>query len=466
MIQYIYLFKFEIFLIFCILLLVMISIFRKENVDFKQTYNWINILLFLSLFLHFTPGDNHKGDNLFHHSQITDFQKLIVHVGTLLISIQAKQWVLKITYFLEFYILLFTTMLGLDLIISSTHFFMLFVAIELSTLPLIALVNFDFRKKISSEAAIKLLFSSTFSSAWLLMGVSLLYSLKGSMDLNVLFQFPANNQPIFIIGCLLFLTGLVFKLSAAPYHLWTADVFEGAPLPITNFMSVISKSGIIFIFIRIINSVNIDNNIIWINYISILIFCSLIIGNIFALQQNNLKRFFAFSSITQIGFILLGILSTQTVATTNCTYFVIIYLFSNMLAFGVLNILEYANMPITIDSLKGLYYKNKFLAINFIIALISLAGIPPVAGFFGKLFLILGSSKSPFWLIFVVLFNMIITFYFYIKIIKLLFVQTEEIPKKYSIPLNQKIVFIISIIILFSIGLFPQLYNYIHSISM
>ena len=466
-IDYLLVFKFELSLILIIIFVLILSLFKKSDTSFNVYFNGILFLLFLSIFNYLLPvynADSFK--TFFLNLQSTDLQKSILHIGSFLIAFQSKQWIQKNNFFLEFFILLCCSILGLDFIISSEHFIILYVAIELSTLPLIALTNFDFNNKISTEASIKFLFSAGFSTAILLFGVSLLYLQNGSFQLVNLFKNIDTINPITIIGCLLFLSGIAFKLSAAPFHLYTADVFEGAPIPITNFLSIISKTSFIFLIIKILHNSILNNTTIFNNYLFFLIGLSIFIGNIFALQQKNLKRFLAFSSISQIGFILVGILSSHSLAITNCTFFIIIYLFSNLLAFGVIGVIKKDNEEVQLNHLNGLYYKNKFLSIALLIGLVSLAGIPPTAGFFGKLFLLLGTKNISPILIYFILFNMIITFYFYIRIIKQLFLHNDNNIEKYSIAVNQKMVLSISIILILIMGFIPQIYNYIYKISL
>lgn len=465
--DYFLVFKFELSLILIIIFVLILSLLKNSDSSFNLYFNSILFLMFLSIFNYLIPVHNAPCcTSFFLNLHSTDLQKSIIHIGSFLIAFQSKQWIQKNNFFLEFFILLCCSILGLDIIISSEHFIILYVAIELSTLPLIALTNFDFKNKISTEASIKFLFSAAFSTAILLFGVSFLYLQNGSFQLANLFKNLHTFTPITTIGCLLFLSGIAFKLSAAPFHLYTADVFEGAPIPITNFLSIISKTSFIFLFIKILHYSILNNANLFNNYLFILIGLSIFIGNTFALQQKNLKRFLAFSSIAQIGFILVGILSAQTIAITNCTFFIIIYLFSNLLAFGVIGVIKKDNEEVQLNDLNGLYYKNKFLSIAFLIGLVSLAGIPPTAGFFGKLFLILGTRNISPILIYFILFNMIITFYFYIKIIKKLFLNNENNNVKYNIAVNQKLVLSISILFVLMLGFIPQIYNYIYKISL
>jgi NADH-quinone oxidoreductase subunit N len=242
------------------------------------------------------------------------------------------------------------------------------------------MANFDLGKKISSEAAMKMILTSAFSSGILLFGISLMYGATGTISFS---ELPAllTGSPLQVLAFVFLFTAFAFKLSIVPFHLWTADVYEGAPIAVTSFLSVISKGAIAFIFTSTLYKAFQPMNVVWYNMLMILAVATMVIGNLFALRQQNIKRFLAFSSIAQVGFILVGISSNSIQGSAAVVYFILIYVFSNLAAFGVAAAISQQTKREYIDDYKGMYQTNPFLSWVLALALFSLAGIPPTAGF-------------------------------------------------------------------------------------
>jgi NADH-quinone oxidoreductase subunit N len=232
-----------------------------------------------------------------------------------------------------------------------------------------------------------------------------------------------------VLAFVFLFTAFAFKLSIVPFHLWTADVYEGSPIAATSFLSVISKGSVAFIFIATLFKVFQPMSAIWYNMLVILAIATMVLGNLFALRQQNIKRFLAFSSIAQVGFILVGISGNNQAAISSVVYFVLIYAFSNLAAFGVAAVITGATGKENIDDYKGLYKTNPFLCWVMALALFSLAGVPPTAGFFGKLFLIsAGAARGSYVFITIAALNMIISLYYYLRVIRAMFMDKNEYP--------------------------------------
>jgi NADH-quinone oxidoreductase subunit N len=343
---------------------------------------------------------------------------------------------------------------------------MFYLGLELSTIPVAALGNFDLEKRISSEAAMKMILSSAFSTGILLFGISLVYGATGTISFAELPQ-ALNSAPLQILAFVFLVSAFGFKLSVVPFHLWTADVYEGSPIAVTSFLSVVSKGSIAFIFLTALYKVFQPLNGVWYNMIIILALATMIIGNLFALRQQNIKRFLAFSSIAQVGFILVGMSSNAGVGLTSVTYFVLIYVFSNLAAFGVASVISEKTGKENIDDYKGLYQTNPFLSWILALALFSLAGIPPTAGFFGKLFLITaGATKGNYWFITMVALNLIVSLYYYLRVVRAVFMDKNEQPIE-RIKGNRAVNFGLTIcaagIVL--VGLVSWIYEYISKLS-
>lgn len=355
-------------------------------------------------------------------------EKGILSLATFLVLLQANSWLRKHSNALEFCIILLSVLLGMFFMISSGHFLTFYLGLELATIPLAALAAFDFEKQRSSEAGVKLILSSAFSSAILLFGVSLIYGFTGSLYFDdVALKFSAEVLPLAAFAFLL--AGFAYKISVVPFHLWTADVYEGAPVSVTSFLSVVSKGAALFIFINVLFKVFGGISEAWIPVLSVLAIVTMTLGNIMALRQDNMKRFLAFSSITQVGYILIGVASAQTAGTAAVVYFVLVYVFSNLGAFTVVSIISDRTGKESISSYASLYKTNPVLSLLLMISVFSLAGIPPTAGFFGKLFLLSSGARSGMtWVIVIACLNMVVSLYYYLRVVRAMFVDANAAP--------------------------------------
>lgn len=389
----------------------------------------IQVLLLLNFLLGFFF--NKQGvlfEGLYTSTSMIVFQKNILNLGVYLISLLCADWLRKTPHLPEFFMLMLSALLGMFFMISSGNLLMFYLSLELATIPVAAMANFDLEKKISSEAAMKMILSSAFSSGILLFGISLLYGATGTISFA---ELPAqlDGSPLQIMAFVFLFTAFAFKLSIVPFHLWTADVYEGSPIAVTSFLSVISKGSIAFIFISTLYKVFQPMEAIWYNMIVVLAIATMVIGNLFALRQQNIKRFLAFSSIAQVGFILVAISSNSPAGLSAVVYFVLIYVFSNLAAFGVASVISEKTGRENIDEYKGLYKTNPFLTWVLALALFSLAGVPPTAGFFGKLFLLTaGATKADYWFVTVAALNMIISLYYYLRITRAMFMDKNDQP--------------------------------------
>ncbi len=438
----------------------------KQEIKNESLINIINVLLTLNLasgFFMISKG-NLFGD-MFYTNELLTFEKNLLNLGTLIISLQSYNWLKDHKHVPEFYLLLLSTLLGMFFMISSNNLLMFYLALELSTIPLAALANFDLEKRRSSEAAFKMIISSAFSSGLLLLGISFVYGATGSLSFTDLSTSFTSN-PLNIFAFILLIAGFGFKISAVPFHLWTADVYEGSPVAVTSYLSVISKGAILFVLVSVLYKVFIPLADSWYNVIFLISVLTMIIGNLFALRQQNMKRFLAFSSIAQVGFILIGITGQSPEGSASVIYFVLIYIFSNLAAFGVINLVSAATGKENVDDYKAFYKTNPGLTWVLAIALFSLGGIPPTAGFFGKFFLLLaGAGKGNYLLITIAALNMVVSLYYYLRVIKAMFMDANDDPiEKVNTSWSPRIAMIICIGGIIITGLASGAYNYIHSL--
>ncbi len=424
----------------------------------------IQLLLLLNFLFGFVC--NEQGSlfgNMFTTSALIAFQKNILNLGIYLISLLFADWFKKCAYTLEFFMLMLSAVLGMFYMLSSGNLLMFYLSLELSTIPLAALANFDLDKKASSEAGMKLIFSSAFSTGLLLFGISLVYGVTGTISFAEL-PLHIDGSPLMILAFVMLFAGFAFKLSVVPFHLWTADVYEGSPIVVSAFLSVISKGSVAFIFITALYKVFQPMNEIWYNMIMVLSVATMIVGNLFALRQQNIKRFLAFSSIAQVGFILVGMSSNSNEGLAAVVYFVLIYVFSNLAAFGVASVISSHTGKEHIYDYKGLYKTNPFLSWILALSLFSLAGIPPTAGFFGKLFLLTaGASKGNYLFITIAALNMMISLYYYLKIVRAVFMDKNEEPVvKINTGVHVRFALILCAAGIVLTGLMSWIYDYIN----
>ena len=357
--------------------------------------------------------------------------KNILNIGALLVFIQSVTWLNKeenSEKISEYFILLISTLVGMNFMISAGHFLVFYIGIELATIPIAALAAYDRYNNKSAEAGIKLILSSALSSGVLLFGLSMIYGTTGTMYFNEVATLYGNSN-LQILGFIFFFAGMAFKISIVPFHLWTADVYEGSPINITSYLSVISKGAAVFILMIILFKVFPVITVTWQKTIFVTSVLTMTIGNLFAIRQQNLKRFLAFSSISQAGYIFLGLIGGNQLGMASVIYYILVYIFSNLGAFGVVTAISNATGKENIDDYNGLYHTNPKLSLIMTLALFSLAGIPPVAGFFGKFFLFTAAAQKGFYLlVLLAVLNTIISLFYYLLVVKAMFINKSDNP--------------------------------------
>lgn len=347
----------------------------------------------------------------------------------------------------EFYLILIVSAMGMTLMAGSSDLIMAFLALETTSIPLYILAGFRRGDNKSIESGMKYFLFGSFASALMLYGLSLLYGFTGQTNLYLIAQYLGGdafaNNPIPVLGAMtLVVVGFGFKISAVPFHFWTPDVYEGAPTPVTAFLSVASKAASFALLLRFFvavfpNTVVIGNANIqdfWIQLMTVASVVSMLVGNLIALAQKNIKRLLAYSSIAQAGYTLMGVAAIQSVtmegqaqAVASVGYYMFMYVFTNLLAFAVVIVVAEATGSETIANLAGLSKRNPMLALMMTLGLLSLAGVPPAAGFVGKFFLFQAAVQSGLvWLAIVGVLNAIVALYYYLVVIKVMYVDHSE----------------------------------------
>lgn len=437
----------------------------------KDTVIWFSLagfgMITLTGFLPVPEGSLFGG--MYRATPLLTAMKNILNIALLIVLLQSVKYIRKEENHnktAEYFVLLFSTMVGMDFMISSGDFLMFYIGLELATIPATILAAFDKTRNSSAEAGIKFIFSSALSSGILLLGLSILYGTTGSIYFRDI-ALSIGDSGLQLLGFIFFLTGMGFKISLVPFHFWTADVYEGSPIPVTAYLSVVSKGAAVFILTMLLFKVFGDYTRIWEILLYILAVSTLTIANLFAIRQNNLKRFLAFSSIAQAGFILLGIMGADQAGITSVVYFMLIYVFTNLAAFGVVSAVAMETGNETITSYNGLYRTNPLLSLTMMLALFSLAGIPPVAGFFGKFFLFTSAAgKGYYILVLIAVLNATISLYYYLRVIKAMFIDRNDTPVAYfKSDLMTRVSLVICVSGVFVTGFLGFIYEYIFRLA-
>ncbi len=372
-------------------------------------------------------------------SQIANVMKVILTAGTVIVLIMSQEWLKTARrYEGEYYMLILSTLLGMYMMLSSGSFLMFFLGLEMASVPMACLVAFDKKKKDSAEAAAKYVLIATFSSGVMLFGISFIYAATGSLYFdNVAAALTSCPSALEIIGMVFFFSGLGFKISLVPFHFWTADTYQGAPTPVTGYLSVVSKGAATLTLAIILVKVFGTMAAWWQPMLWVVIMLTITVGNLMAIRQNELKRFMAFSSISQAGYIMLAVIGADPAASqTALTFYVLVYVVANMSVFSVISAVEHrAGAGTQMSAYNGLYQTNPKLAFIMTIALFSLAGIPPFAGMFSKFFVFMagvnGQEQAPFWpyfVVFIALVNTVVSLYYYLLIVKAMYIKKEDNP--------------------------------------
>jgi NADH-quinone oxidoreductase subunit N len=408
----------------------------KRALNATSAFTTVAFAVFTALSFAFgNIGDVEAFSGMYATSPVCAMIKNILNVGVLIVLIQSSRWANDEHMLMrrgEFYELLLVTLFGMYLMISARHFLVFLLGLESASLPLAAMVAFDKNRYESHEAAIKYMLTAVFSSAVFMMGLSFVYGLAGTLYFNeIALQLGTAVNPMLVVALAFVIAGVGFKLSLVPFHLWTADVYQGAPTSVTSYLSVISKGAAAFAFLIILVQVfGQFYSAAWEWMLYALIILTITIGNLFAIRQVNMKRFLAFSSISQAGYIMLGIVGCNEMGLAAMMFYILVYIFSNLAAFGVIAAIENKTGKVLMTDYNGLSKTNPWLAFAMMLAMFSLAGIPPFAGFFSKFFIFTSAinqgSIAIYVLVLIALINTIISLYYYLLVVKAMYISPDE----------------------------------------
>ena len=420
-------------------------------------------LMVIQLIMNIEPSAGEYFGGMYHCTPVASVVKTILTAGTLLVFLQAGEWISapdtrhKAG---EFYVITLSTLLGMYFMVSAGSFIMFYVGLELASIPMACLIAFDKWKHHSAEAGAKFILNSMFSSGLMLYGLSLIYGTCGTTyfaDMTA----SITGTPLQILAMVFFFAGLGFKLSLVPFHMWTPDTYQGAPTAVAGYLSVISKGAAAFALMSILTKVFAPMTDRWALMLSIVIVLTITVANIFAILQDNMKRFMAYSSISQAGYIMLAVMAGNTQGTTSLIYYITVYIVANLAVFGVIGAVERHALRTTVDAdmaegelpentlsrseetaaseravsrsaYAGLYRTNPRLTFVMTLAMFSLAGIPPFAGFFSKFFVFASAFNTGHWLVvFLALVNTVISLYYYLLVVKAMYITPNDNPLPY-----------------------------------
>ena len=459
------------------LLVVFLLVFLYDTFMSKKVQNALPVFtcvafgLFTIANLFFAYEEGTIFGGLFETTQATVAIKAILNIGMLIVLIQSIKWA-NSEYMTvrrgEFYELLLITLFGMYFMISARHFLMFVIGLETASLPLAALIAFEKNRYESHEAAAKYMFTAIFSSAVFMMGLSFVYALSGSLYFSdIALSVMGEKSTMLIVALAFVIAGVGFKLSLVPFHLWTADVYQGAPTPVTGYLSVISKGsaafGFMVILVQVFGSVY---DMAWEWMLYALIVLTITLGNLFAIRQRNMKRFLAFSSVSQAGYIMLGIISANALGLGSLMYYVLVYVLSNLAAFGVIGAIENKTGKVMMADYNGLRSTNPWLSFAMMLAMFSLAGIPPFAGFFSKFFIFTSAlstgSVALYVLVLIALLNTIISLYYYLLVVKAMFINKpgeEGAIAPFKSACSERLAMIVCVLGIILVGIVSCIYS-------
>ena len=461
------------------LMLALVIVFLADLI-FKgeRKHCYTSLLMYIALLAQtvvcFTASPAEAFSGLYEASAACNAMKGILTAGTFIVVVMAQSWLVQDEVKRvsgEFYTLTLSTLLGMYMMMSSGNFLMFFLGLEMASVPMACMVALNKYRNESAEGAAKFILTATFSSGVMLYGISFLYAATGTLYFdNVMSNLTAT--PLVIMGLVFFFSGLGFKISLVPFHFWTADTYQGAPTAVTGYLSVISKGAATFTLMAILMKVFSPVVEYYEYLLYIVIVLTITIGNLFAIRQNELKRFMAFSSISQAGYIMLAAIGSSAMGVTSLMYYVLVYIVANMSVFTVINVVETrgAGTP-KMSCYNGLYQTNPKLAFLMTLALFSLAGIPPFAGMFSKFFVFMAAAQQGSFLaylvVFIALVNTVVSLYYYLLIVKAMYIIPTESPlPTFKSDFNTKLALALCTVGIVLFGVCSCIYDWLTSVAI
>lgn len=389
----------------------------------------------------------------------SNYFKITFLIAGVLITTFSLSYVEKLGYNQgEFFALMVMSLLGMMLMVSAADFIVFYLALELMTIPFIILTAYRHGDKKSSEAGMKYMLLSALSSGILLYGLSILYGVAGSTQYaDVVKAITAGAiQPLTVMGLVFLLGAFGFKISMVPFHMWSPDIYEGAPTPVTAFLAVGSKAAALGAMLRLFMIALPATREIWMTIVIVLCAMTIVLGNFVAIPQTNIKRMLAYSSIAHAGYLLMGLVAFTSLGIAAILYYVMIYVFANVGAFACINAFGNFTGSDEIKDYTGMWRRSPLIASIFLLCLLSLAGIPPLAGFMGKFFLFTAIIDQGYiWLAFLGIGMSMVSAYYYLIVVKVMFFGSPVDDTPIPVSVGTKTVLWISAIASLFLGIYP-----------
>lgn len=460
----------EIWVIVLGIVLMLAEFFLCVSPERKRFLAWLAIAALGVMLLTIMGGDAPTGvafNGAFVEDPLAIFFKRFFLVAAMLVLFLASEFSDKISSGIsEYYSLVIFALSGMLFAASSNDFAMLFISIELITITFYVLVGFQRRRLVSLEAGVKYLIMGALSSAFLVFGIALIWGTTGQMNFTALAHVAPQflDNKIFLMGVLFLFAGLGFKIAAVPFQMWVPDVYQGAPMPTTAFLAVGSKAAGFVLLLRVLFTAIPDVTDRWANFLIVVSGLTILYGNLCALPQRNLKRLLGYSGISHAGYLLLGVAALSASGQSAVMYYLAGYMFTIVAAFMVITLVVGHLDNEDISALAGLNQRSPLLATTMTLAMVSLAGLPPLAGFFGK-FLLLKAviaagvrDHGYYCLAFTALAGIVISFYYYFGVIRAIY-WSKDAPDLSPIPLSGATKFSIAVCLagMFWLGAFPNM---------
>lgn len=450
------------------MVILLADLFLKKN-DRLAIYLLAQVTLLLAAYATFTthvPSVGYAFTNMFVDDPLADVLKLMMYLGTSLLFVYSRQYItLRNMYCGEFYALVLFALTGMMMMVSGQHLLTLYIGLELLSLSLYALVALDRDNARATEAAMKYFVLGALASGMLLYGMSMIYGMTGSLNIadinHALMSAPLPNKDlhaVLILGLVFIVAGLAFKLGAVPFQMWVPDVYQGSPTAMTMLIGSVPKLAAFAFVIRLLAQGLETLHVDWQQMLMVMAVLSIVIGNVTAIAQTNLKRMLAYSTISHIGFMLFGLMSASQNGYTSSLFYIASYVLMTLAGFGMIILLSRKGFEAEqLDDLKGLNQRSPWHAFLMLIVMFSMAGVPPTLGFYAKFAVLQAAFAAGYlWLVVFAVLMAVIGAFYYLRVVKLMYFDEPKDHSPISAPIDMRIVLGANALGLLVIGLMPQ----------
>ena len=450
----------EIFLSLTIMFLLLFGVFKNNSSKLIYNLTTLSLIILFALLLNlYQVSDLSIFNNSYKVDSLATFMKLLTIGSGIFVMLTSSKYIeINNINKMEYPILILSSILGMMVMISSNDLIVFYMGLELQSLALYVLASFNRENLLSTESGLKYFVLSALSSGLLLYGCSLIYGFSGSTNFNIILENSSSGQYGITFGIVFILVGLAFKISAVPFHMWAPDVYQGSPTSVTTFFAVLPKIAALSVFIRFLYVPFAEMNDQWQMIIIFLSIASMIFGAVAAIGQKNLKRLIAYSSIGHMGYALTGLAAGTNQGIQGSISYIAIYLVMNLAFFSCMFMLRRNNEYYeSIEDLSGLSKNHPLLSFSLLIILFSLAGIPPLAGFFAKFYVFMAVIEQKMYFLAIVgLLSTVIAAFYYLRIIKIIYFDPEKEEYETSHNLGLKITLAISTIFILAYFIYPS----------